>query len=392
MAVKLGGPKNYYAPTDCKKIGLKDAEDAINKNIQDIATNAADIVDIKAKDVEQDGKITALEGRPVLPTGGTGDNGKVVTYDEANDDYILTTPASGGGVDADVIADEYDSSYIITPGHVYNQFDVVYDSTLDLYYACKENNVTGVWDSTKWQVLTVGEKPDTQWGSIVVNAVLTPTSAPQCSILEEVGPGSSDYYIYAQQWGSVTVMSTDDPTSVGLTAVNPSAYAGEGHQEWGTTYHEGDYVMYEDELYVCDYTTGGTWNPNDWTKVTVMSQINSSPSPTPTQFIPRYSGLNTVSQIGKTNENGPVYQVLLKFASGTSSRTVSIPSGLEFNRIYAITPFIYDTDAEFFKAGSIGNYAIQIIPSTTSFEVQCVGSLTDTEVYVEVIFSAYQDE
>lgn len=390
MAVKLGGPKNYYAPTDCKKIGLKDAEDAINKNIQDIATNASDIVDIKAKDVEQDGKISALEANPVLPSGGTGDNGKVVTYNESGDNYILTTPGSGG-IDAEVIAEEYDDSVVVIPGDVYSKFDVVYDSSSDLYYACKQNNTTGPWDSTKWQVLTVGEKPDSEWGSINVNAVLTPTSAPQCSILEDyVNPRVPDLYIYAQQWGNVTIMGSDDPAAKGLTKVTPDAYAGEGTQEWGHTYSAGDYVMYNDELYVCEDTTGGQWDSSKWTKVNVMSQISSAP--TPTSFIPKYGDYNVVSEIGKDSfENNVVYQVLVKLDSSTNSKTINIPNRFEFKRFYSISAFKKDGQSGYYTTNLGSSNQVQVTPDTTSFEVSTGGLPSGQEIYVEIIFSAYDE-
>lgn len=391
MSVKLGGPKNYYQDTDAKKLGLKSAENAINKNIEDIATNASDIVAIKAKDVEQDGKITALEGRPVLPTGGTGDNGKVVTYNESGDNYILTTPAGGGGIDAEVIADEYDASVVVIPGKVYSQFDVVYDSSSDLYYACKQNNTTGSWDSTKWQVLTAGEKPDKEWASIQVNAALTPTSAPQCSILEDwVSPRVPDLYIYAQQWGSVSIMSSDDPVAKGLTKVTRDAYAGEGTQEWGHTYSAGDYAMYNDELYICEDTTGGSWDSSKWRKVSVMSQIGSAP--TPTSFIPHYDYYNAVSQIGKDFENGPVYQVLVKLDSNSSSRTIKVPNNLEFKRFYSIVAFKNDTQSGYYTTNLGSSNQVQVTSDTTSFDVSTAGLPSGQEIYVEIIFSAFEDE
>lgn len=396
MSVKLGGPKNYYQDTDAKKLGLKSAENAINKNIEDIATNAeniatntADITAIKAKDVEQDNKISALEAKPVLPTGGTGDNGKVVTYDENGNVYVLSTPAQGG-IDAEVIAEEYDDSVVVIPGEVYSQFDVVYDSSLDLYYACKQNNTTGPWDSTKWQVLTVGEKPDTEWASINVNAVLTPTSAPRCSILEDwVSPRVPDLYIYAQQWGDVLIMGSDDPVAKGLTKVTPDAYAGEGTQEWGHTYSAGDYVMYNDELYICEDTTGGQWDSSKWTKVNVMSQLGSAP--TPTSFIPRYGDYNVVSEIGKDSfENNIVYQVLVKLDSSTSHKTINIPNSFAFKRFYSIVAFKNDTQSGYYTT-NIGSNTIQVTPDTTSFDVSTAALPSGQEIYVEIIFSAYDE-
>ena len=173
-------------------------------------------------------------------------NGQVLTYTDGS--WVNATPAtpSGGGIDASVIADEYEEG---TPGPTYNVGDYVKKSTK--YYICT-GTTSGAWDSSKWTEITIS-----------FNKTQGQVPASGYAI-------SNDDKLWKNK--SSSVQAWFDPANPGSWSFTECHYT---TYEAGSlvTYTAGDYAMYEDELYICTGTTSGAWDSTKWTKISVEEMV-----------------------------------------------------------------------------------------------------------------------
>lgn len=145
-------------------------------------------------------------------------------------------------------AEAYDST------STYNTDDYcIYNGEL---YKCNDDNVTGAWDATKWDLTKV---------------------------IDELGGGNADYiectqaqYDAWEQGGTLEAdkmyFITDGKAAGDL--VLPESIAAEYDDT--ASYTAGDFVMYEGILYKCNHISAtGSFDPTKWDAISAMDYINS---------------------------------------------------------------------------------------------------------------------
>lgn len=214
--IKIGGPKNFYHPnTDVKKLGLDKAAVAINNNT--------------AKNEEQDDELDDLDLRVTA----------------------LENAPQPSGVGPEVIADLYQAE---GDNPEYEQGDVVsyYDGYTNEFYEALEDTTAEPTDHTAWQAIHIEDIPALggmvpAGGYAIANETLYHNAANYPTWFDPANPGADFEVVNYTVWAKVAKV-----------------------------YNPGDYAMYADELYVCDHRASGAFDPDDWTKINVMSQLSGA--------------------------------------------------------------------------------------------------------------------
>ena len=139
-------------------------------------------------------------------------------------------------INGNIIADNY-----LTSGKTYNSGDIVsYDLKL---YMCINDNVSGSWDSSDWQQITIKNLFGDTHKMYTITGDL-PISLSY--VLDYI----RDSYI-------------------------PNVIA--EYYNYNSTYNVGDYVMYEDGLWVCttNISTPEQWNSSHWSMTSITSIIGN---------------------------------------------------------------------------------------------------------------------
>ena len=227
-------------------------------------------------DIDEDNEISCtVEPSSVTVTQVQSTGTKIATIDVDGVDTDLYAPEGGsGGLDEDVIADEFDTTPTVTP-NVYNQNDFC---TYNNYvWVCLKNNVTSepAWGSSDWQ----------QAGTSVI------TSFPAWVDQNAVFKSGTTYYqntgagVFAQSASDIT--SKQQVTDRGAWSSSTSTY----HQ-----YSAGDFCMHEGGLYKCTgSTTGESWVAAKWSATQVTDELGGGGSG---------SGA-TVIEVWDDGESGP---------------------------------------------------------------------------------------
>ena len=195
----------------------------------------------------------ATPGDPYTSTKVSAtDVGNFVNGTQAYADIGNVTPLAaiaalqqGGASTANAnIADEYDSS------HTYNTGDrVIYEGVL---YVCNDDNVTGAWDSTKWDsatideiisALTAADIPYSAGVSVADMLDITDITSDYCTTATGVTLEANDSSVYKQGnhiWGNLqfVIPSTTSQQVIATIAsgFQPSktiiGYAGYSGSKW----------------------------------------------------------------------------------------------------------------------------------------------------------------
>lgn len=219
MAIKIGGPRNFYNDVNVKKLGLDKAAKAINDNTD--------------RNAEQDDELDSLDDRVTA---------------------LENAPQPQAGVSADVIADAYEAT-----GHnpEYEQGDVVlYNNGIQdaFYEALVYTTAEPGTDHDAWQAIHIEDVTPTgvmvpAGGYVISNDILYHNKAAYPTWFAPNNPGADFEEVEYSVWAPVL-----------------------------RTYEPGEYATYADELYVCTAETSGAFDPSDWTKITVMSQVTPVPA------------------------------------------------------------------------------------------------------------------
>ena len=176
-----------------------------------------------------------------VPAGGTA--GQVLAKASGTDyDTEWTTPSGGGGLDSDVIADEFGG----TPSSYSAGDTCMYNSTR---YECT-GATGGTWDSSKWSQIVVDTVE--AWGGSVA---------------------AGHYIVYNGSYYKNTSSSSQwysggTPTSPFVLKTFPNYVT-----ETTANYSVGDFVMYNGSLYRCTgATTSASWDATKWTLTQVMDE------------------------------------------------------------------------------------------------------------------------
>lgn len=266
-----------------------------------IPANLGDLADV-ATTGAQDGDVLTFDGVDWIPGVVSGvesldelddvaissaTDGQVLTYNDGS--WVNATPATpSGGINASVIADEYDAG---TPGPTYNVGDYVKKGTK--YYICT-GTTSGAWDSGKWTEITISFNK-TQ-GQVPANGYAI----------------SNDDKLWKNK--SSSSQAWFDPASPGSWAFNECPYT---TYDAGSlvTYTAGDYAMYEDELYKCTSTTSGAWDSTKWTKISVEEMVVEN------------AGAQTLDELSDVDVDAATDGQVLTYDSANTKWIPTTPSG-----------------------------------------------------------------
>jgi len=334
--LKIGGPRNFYNDVNVKKLGLDKAAKAINDNTDKNAEQDGEITSIKSKNIEQDGAITGLDTRVTA---------------------LENAPQPSAGVGPEVIAEIYAAEGV---NPEYEQGDIVEynDGYTNEFYEALTDTTAEPGDQTAWQVIHTEEISPTggmipAGGYVISNNTLYHNKGSYPTWFSPNSPGSDFEEVTYSVWAKIT-----------------------------KTYNPGDYVMYADELYVCDSRTTGAFDPDDWTKITVSSCFTD-----PNRLCPRgdededdgkvvtynAAGNNYVlrtpesgiqlndtgvkTKIGKDQYGNPIYQ-----AYTNADTVINCDEWCQVRSIYAISATRQNGDA--FEVAPIG--AVTVSRTTTA--------------------------
>lgn len=181
-----------------------------------------------------------------VPAGGTAGQVLAKASSTDYDTEWVNQSGGGGGIAADVIADEYSegvpSSYSVGDTCLYS----------GNRYECT-GATGGAWDSSKWSAIVVDTPP--AWGGTV---------EPGHYVVYNSG-------YYKNTSGSSQWYSGGEPSSYYFTLTTFPAYSTGS----ASSYSVGDYCMHEDKLYKCTASTGGSWDSTKWTETQVMDEAGT---------------------------------------------------------------------------------------------------------------------
>ena len=234
-------------------------------------------------DIDEDNEISCtVEPSSVTVTQVVSTGTKIATIDVDGVDTDLYAPAASGGLDEDVIADEFDTTPTVVPGTAYVKYDIVKKDSH--YYWAKQATSTS-WVASEWQdagTSITDVTPSSEWDQVQIagNGIVHDTKV-------------SKYVINTASW--------QQGWSEGVGEQDPFKYGNyQGNYNGGsTTYHQysaGDFCMHEGGLYKCTAsTTGQSWVAAKWSATQVTDELGGGGS----------SGGATVIEVWDTHESEP---------------------------------------------------------------------------------------
>ena len=218
-------------------------------------------------DIDEDDEISCtVEPSTVTVTQVQTTGTKIATIDVDGVDTDIYAPEGGsGGLAEDVIADEFDTTPIVTPGQSYSKYDIVKKDSH--YYWAKQTTSTS-WVASEWTdagTSITDVAPSGTWDQVQVagGGIVHDTKI-------------SKYVINTAQWSN--------GWSEGIGEQDPFKYGNyQGNYQGGSTsYHQysaGDFCMHEGGLYKCTgSTTGQSWNSSKWSATQVTDELSGSGS------------------------------------------------------------------------------------------------------------------
>lgn len=217
-------------------------------------------------DIDEDDEISCtVEPSQVTVTQVQTTGTKIATIDVDGVDTDIYAPAASGGLDEDVIADEFDTTPTVVPGTAYAKYDIVKKDSH--YYWAKQATSTS-WVASEWTdagTSITDVAPSGTWDQVQIagNAIAHDTNL-------------SKYVINTASW--------PQGWSEGIGEQDPFKYGDyKGDYNGGTTtYHQysaGDFCMHEGGLYKCNgSTTGQSWVAAKWDATQVTDELGGSGS------------------------------------------------------------------------------------------------------------------
>ena len=217
-------------------------------------------------DIDEDDEISCtVEPSAVTVTQVQTTGTKIATIDVDGVDTDIYAPEGGSGLAEDVIADEFDTTPIVTPGTAYAQYDIVKKDSH--YYYAKQATSTS-WVASEWQdagTSITDVAPKSEWETVQIDSH---------KIIHDTNV--SKYIINTGDWAQ--------SYSEGSGVWNPLVegdYKG-NYNGGSTSYHQystGDFCMHEGGLYKCTgSTTGQSWNSSKWSATQVTDELGGGGS------------------------------------------------------------------------------------------------------------------
>jgi len=189
-------------------------------------------------------------------------------------------------IDAILADDRQISVAMYVSGNTYNTGDLVgYENPSTHHirvYRCLVDNVTGVWDSTKWTLTNLADEILDAKASGGTEVEANPTGTPS----DTLNTVEIDNVIYAVGGDSANQNIADAFSEL-------------------QTYAVGDYCIYESILYKCTTAvqTAGAWDSTKWTPCVVTDEMGSGGGGGSSTF----AGLSDVSLTSLTDGDFPQY-------------------------------------------------------------------------------------
>lgn len=214
-------------------------------------------------------------------------------------------------IDAILADDRQISVAMYVSGNTYNTGDLVgYENPSTHHirvYRCLVDNVTGVWDSTKWTLTNLADEILDAKASGGTEVEANPTGTPS----DTMHTVRIDDVIYDVSGDSANQNIADAFSTL-------------------QTYAVGDYCIYESILYKCTTAieTAGAWDSTKWTPCVVTDEMGSGGGGGSSTF----AGLSDVSLTSLTDGDFPQYD-----ATAQKWKNVAIAG-------VSVQPVIYSTE------------------------------------------------
>lgn len=205
-------------------------------------------------------------------------------------------------IDGIMADDRQISLAMYVSGNTYNTGDIVGYENPSTHriraYRCLVDNVTGVWDSTKWTVTTLAAEILIAKASGGTEVIANPSGTPT---------------------GTLNTVEIDDAVyAVGGDSANQNIADAFSELQ---TYAVGDYCIYESILYKCTtaITTAGAWDSSKWEPCVVTDEMGSGGGVTYNELTQlEYDALTPAEKkngemyfITDTNGDGDVFQPII---------------------------------------------------------------------------------
>lgn len=199
-------------------------------------------------------------------------------------------------------------------GNTYNTGDLVgYENPSTHHikvYRCLVDNVTGVWDSTKWAITNLADEVIAARASGGTEVKANPSGTPT----DTMNTVEIDGVVYAVGGDSANQNIADEFST-------------------SQTYAVGDYCIYESILYKCTtaISTAGAWDSTKWTSCVVTDEMGqggggttviANPSGTATDDLTKIQIGNTIYDVSGGGGTGGNYTETTLWSGSTTASTL----------------------------------------------------------------------
>jgi len=185
-------------------------------------------------------------------------------------DYI-----AAGLVPETMVADEY-----VTTSTYYSGDICIYEGVL---YKALEDDITGDWDSTKWDAITISSELENSGTGNVADVYVNGVSVVDEGVAEITVPEDAEDIAYDNTTSHAQATNTQSALDEAFTRTVILANAvSDISDSYAQTYYPlqgysvGDYVLKDRTLYKCisPVASGGeAWNPDKWEEVKIADEI-----------------------------------------------------------------------------------------------------------------------
>lgn len=292
-------------------------------------------------------------------------------------DYI-----AAGLVPETMVADEY-----VTTSTYYSGDICIYEGVL---YKALEDDITGDWDSTKWDAITISSELENSGTGNVADVYVNGVSVVDEGVAEITVPEDAEDIAYdnttshAQATNTQSAIDEAFSRTVDLAGAISSISASPYSTQH--SYHVGDYAMYDYKLYRCISDTSGAWDSTKWEEVKVtdeLQELDENKADTDGFYDELFAG-NLVTDMHTADNTAYLYRqspsassVSQNIVGGTVAWNQLAPT----SNLPSITTF------------SNGVYTLNYTPTGTASR-QIVGSATYSAnhvIYVDVKFKKTYD-
>ena len=303
-------------------------------------------------------------------------NGETVTAQEGN--WVINSESGQEFVYSGTVWQKFgDSNWISVIGNTYNSA-LIYNTGdyviyMNGFYKCKQDNVTGTWDSTKWDATTIADElqtiPDMTGATSSIAGTHGLVPAPAAGNQAKFLRGDGTWQTPAAGIDSNVIAEDYNSTQ---------------------TYNIADYCMYNGKMYKCNTAnTTGAWDSAKWDETCVGDELTLK---TAVIVAPRvdqtatytYNGTEQTLAFEYINSNNTIVTGNKHTDAGTYTCTVSLKNP---NDLWSDT--MDNVDKTFTWTINKVTSSITLSPTTFYFDNGTPQTLTATVVGQPLVLSGY---